>query len=118
MLGQAGSGKLRMSVGQSKLAAKVAKRFKESHCGSIGATSGLTSSLAFTPFQLSYLLNMHYSQACFVFCIELPNPGALAHQLGTGTQKYLFLCDGNISEDQKDMNLRSFNCTIRSLMKS
>lgn len=27
MLGQAGSGKLRVSVGQSKLAAKVAKRY-------------------------------------------------------------------------------------------
>ncbi|KAH9324645.1 hypothetical protein KI387_004823, partial [Taxus chinensis] len=51
MLGQAGSGKLRVSVGQSNLAAKVAKRFKEKHSGSSGATSGLTSSLAFTPVQ-------------------------------------------------------------------
>ncbi|KAK1371070.1 hypothetical protein POM88_037162 [Heracleum sosnowskyi] len=42
MLGQAGSGKLRISVGQNKLAAKVAKKFKERSFGS-GATSGLTS---------------------------------------------------------------------------
>ncbi|KAK1395791.1 hypothetical protein POM88_005654 [Heracleum sosnowskyi] len=42
MLGQAGSGMLRISVGQNKLAAKVAKKFKERSFGS-GATSGLTS---------------------------------------------------------------------------
>ncbi|KAK1352933.1 hypothetical protein POM88_052771 [Heracleum sosnowskyi] len=42
MLGQAGSGKLRILVGQNKLAAKVAKKFKERSFGS-GATSGLTS---------------------------------------------------------------------------
>ncbi|XP_022892011.1 U4/U6 small nuclear ribonucleoprotein Prp31 homolog [Olea europaea var. sylvestris] len=47
MLGQAGNGKLRVSVGQSRLAAKVAKKFKEKNYGSSGATSGLTSSLAF-----------------------------------------------------------------------
>lgn len=89
MLGQAGNGKLRVSIGQSKLAAKVAKkyvslvlpgqdlllkncqsrllifasshlfliiyiifRFKEKNFGSSGATSGLTSSLAFTPVQV------------------------------------------------------------------
>ncbi|KAK1371066.1 hypothetical protein POM88_037158 [Heracleum sosnowskyi] len=33
MLGQAGSGKLRISVGQNKLAAKVAKKFKERSFG-------------------------------------------------------------------------------------
>ncbi|KAJ6710278.1 PRE-MRNA SPLICING FACTOR PRP31 [Salix koriyanagi] len=49
MLGQAGNGKLRVSIGQSKLAAKVAKKFKVKNYGSSGATSGLTSSLAFTP---------------------------------------------------------------------
>uniref|UniRef100_A0A0E0AJY1 Nop domain-containing protein n=2 Tax=Oryza glumipatula TaxID=40148 RepID=A0A0E0AJY1_9ORYZ len=43
MLGQAGSGKLRVSAAQSKLAAKVAKKFKEKSYGSSGATSGLTS---------------------------------------------------------------------------
>ncbi|KAK6160182.1 hypothetical protein DH2020_003563 [Rehmannia glutinosa] len=52
MLGQAGNGKLRVSVGQSRLAAKVAKKFKERSFGSSGATSGLTSSLAFTPVQV------------------------------------------------------------------
>ncbi|GAB2301458.1 U4/U6-U5 snRNP complex subunit prp31 [Dionaea muscipula] len=51
MLGQAGSGKLRISAGRSKLAAKVAKKFKEKNYGSSGATLGLTSSLAFTPVQ-------------------------------------------------------------------
>ncbi|KAK7259364.1 hypothetical protein RIF29_24971 [Crotalaria pallida] len=66
MLGQTGSGKLRVSACQSKLAAKVAKKFKEKHYGSSGATSGLTSSLAFTPVQ----------------GIELSNPQAYAHQLG------------------------------------
>ncbi|KAI5433770.1 hypothetical protein KIW84_020872 [Lathyrus oleraceus] len=80
MLGQAGSGKLRVSVGQSKLAAKVAKKFKEKDYGSSGATSGLTSSLAFTP----------------VNGIELTNPQAHAHQLGSGTQSTYFSETGTI----------------------
>eukprot|EP01018_Ginkgo_biloba_P038520 Gb_36871 [translate_table: standard] len=58
----------------SKLAAKVAKRFKEKHYGSSGATSGLTSSLAFTPVQ----------------GIELTNPQAHGAYLGTGTQSTYF----------------------------
>uniref|UniRef100_A0A2P2KA19 Nop domain-containing protein n=2 Tax=Rhizophora mucronata TaxID=61149 RepID=A0A2P2KA19_RHIMU len=82
MLGQAGSGKLRVSAGQSKLAAKVAKRFKEKRYGSSGATSGLTSSLAFTPVQ----------------GIELTNPQAHAHQLGSGTQSTYFSETGTFSK--------------------
>nr|AFK40189.1 unknown [Lotus japonicus] len=82
MLGQAGSGKLRVSMGQSKLAAKVAKKFKEKSYGSSGATSGLTSSLAFTPVQ----------------GIELSNPQAHAHQLGTGTQSTYFSETGTFSK--------------------
>lgn len=46
MLSQAGNGRLRLSGGQSKVAAKVVK-FKEKHHGSGGATSGLASNLAF-----------------------------------------------------------------------
>ncbi|KAL9668533.1 hypothetical protein QQ045_006067 [Rhodiola kirilowii] len=72
MLGQAGYGKLRVSsVGQSKLAAKVAKKFKQR---SYGATSGLTSSLAFTPVQ----------------GIELSNPQAHGSLLGRVTQSTYF----------------------------
>ncbi|KAK6922162.1 Prp31 C-terminal, partial [Dillenia turbinata] len=82
MLGQAGSGKLRVSVGQSKLAAKVAKKFKEKNYGSSGATSGLTSSLAFTPVQ----------------GIELTNPQAYANQLGSGTQSTYFSETGTFSK--------------------
>ncbi|KAL5552914.1 hypothetical protein UlMin_040315 [Ulmus minor] len=82
MLGQAGNGKLRVSVGQSKLAAKVAKKFKEKPYGSGGATSGLTSSLAFTPVQ----------------GIELSNPQAHAHQLGSGTQSTYFSETGTFSK--------------------
>ncbi|PNY13105.1 U4/U6 small nuclear ribonucleoprotein Prp31-like, partial [Trifolium pratense] len=78
MLGQAGSGKLHVSAGQSKLGAKVAKKFKHKNYGSSGATSGLTSSLAFTPVQ----------------GIELTNPQARAHQLGTET--------GTFSKIQED----------------
>ncbi|GFZ21260.1 pre-mRNA processing ribonucleoprotein binding region-containing protein [Actinidia rufa] len=81
MLGQAGSGKLRVSVAQSKLAAKVSKRFKEKPYGSSGATSGLTSSLAFTPVQ----------------GIELSNPQA-ANQLGSGTQSTYFSEIGTFSK--------------------
>ncbi|CAI0386051.1 unnamed protein product [Linum tenue] len=92
MLGQAGSGKLRVAAGQSKLAAKVAKnsltlyhnlgfRFKERQFGSGGATSGLTSSLAFTPVQ----------------GIELSNPQAHAHQLGSGIQSTYFSETGTFS---------------------
>lgn len=82
MLGQAGSGKLRVSVGQSKLAAKVAKRFKEKSYGSSGATSGLTSSLAFTPVQ----------------GIELTNPQAHGAHLGGGTQSTYFSETGTFSK--------------------
>jgi len=82
MLGQAGSGKLRVSVGQSKLAAKVAKRFKEKNYGSSGATSGLTSSLAFTPVQ----------------GIELTNPQGHGAHLGSGIQSTYFSETGTFSK--------------------
>ncbi|KAM5576810.1 hypothetical protein ABKV19_007581 [Rosa sericea] len=83
MLGQAGSGKLRVSMGQSKLAAKVAKKFKDKNYGSTGgATSGLTSSLAFTPVQ----------------GIELSNPQAHGQQLGSGTQSTYFSETGTFSK--------------------
>ncbi|KAI3997726.1 hypothetical protein MKX01_040699 [Papaver californicum] len=83
MLGQAGNGKLRVSVGQSKLAAKVAKKSKIKSYGSIsGTTSGLTSSLAFTPVQ----------------GIELSNPQAHANQLGSGTQSTYFSEVGTFSK--------------------
>ncbi|GMH20715.1 hypothetical protein Nepgr_022556 [Nepenthes gracilis] len=86
MLGQAGSGKLRISAAQSKLAVKVAKKFKEKQYGSSGATSGLTSSLAFTPVQ----------------GIELTNPQAHAHQLGTGTQSTYFSETGTFSKIKRN----------------
>ncbi|GLJ26736.1 hypothetical protein SUGI_0520930 [Cryptomeria japonica] len=82
MLGQAGSGKLRVSVGQNKFSAKVAKRFKEKNYGSSGATSGLTSSLAFTPVQ----------------GIELTNPQAHGVYLGSGTQSTYFSETGTFSK--------------------
>uniref|UniRef100_A0A7N1A8C7 Nop domain-containing protein n=1 Tax=Kalanchoe fedtschenkoi TaxID=63787 RepID=A0A7N1A8C7_KALFE len=85
MLGQAGNGKLRVSVGQSKLAAKVAKKFKEKSYGSSGATSGLTSSLAFTPVQ----------------GIELSNPQAHGSLLGSGTQSTYFSETGRFSKIRK-----------------
>ncbi|KAK1284649.1 hypothetical protein QJS10_CPB21g00396 [Acorus calamus] len=72
MFGQAGSGKLRISVNQKKLS-KVANRFKEKFYGAGGATSGLIS-LAFTSVQ----------------GIELSNPQAHANQLGSGTQSTYF----------------------------
>ncbi|KAH7373778.1 hypothetical protein KP509_17G074700 [Ceratopteris richardii] len=82
MLGQAGSGKLRVSMGQNKLAAKAAKKFKEKSYGSSGATSGLTSSLAFTPVQ----------------GIELTNPQTHAALLGSGTQSTYFSETGTFSK--------------------
>nr|CAD1826678.1 unnamed protein product [Ananas comosus var. bracteatus] len=82
MLGQAGSGKLRVSVAQNKLAAKVAKKFKEKLYGSSGATSGLTSSLAFTPVQ----------------GIELTNPQAHGNLLGSGIQSTYFSETGTFSK--------------------
>lgn len=138
MLGQAGSGKLRVSIGQSKLSSKVAKRlalsfcfyilfiflscvhfisqfflffisvpfsfpqnlkikfilfhqshngqafkiylvllvfrFKEKSFGSSGATSGLTSSLAFTPVQviISSLEILEINRVEGIFLDELP----------------------------------------------
>ncbi|EPS69875.1 hypothetical protein M569_04885, partial [Genlisea aurea] len=84
MLGQAGSGKLRVTARQSKLGVKVAKKFKEKQFGSSGATSGLTSSLAFTPVQ----------------GIELSNPQA--NQLGGGTQSTYFSEIGTFSKIKKN----------------
>ncbi|XBI55204.1 hypothetical protein VPH35_037071 [Triticum aestivum] len=81
MLGQAGSGKLRVSAAQNKLAAKVAKKFKEKSYGSSGATSGLTSSLTFTPVQ----------------GIELSNPQAHGNLLGSGIQSTYFSETGTFS---------------------
>ncbi|XP_019184716.1 PREDICTED: U4/U6 small nuclear ribonucleoprotein Prp31 homolog [Ipomoea nil] len=78
MLGQAGSGKLRVSVGQSKLGAKVAKKFKKNY----GSRSGLSSSLGFTPVQ----------------GIELWNPEAYVNQLGSGTQSTYFSETGTFSK--------------------
>ncbi|KAK9278819.1 hypothetical protein L1049_028398 [Liquidambar formosana] len=52
----------------------VAKKYKEKHYGSSAATSGLTSSLAFTPVQ----------------GIKLTNPQAHADQLGSGTHSTYF----------------------------
>ncbi|KAK8926430.1 putative nucleolar protein 5-2 [Platanthera zijinensis] len=82
MLGQAGSGRLRVSVAQSKLATKSSKKFKEKHFGSSGATSGLTSSLAFTPVQ----------------GIELSNPQSHGNLLGSGTQSTYFSEVGTFSK--------------------
>ncbi|CAN0892906.1 U4/U6 small nuclear ribonucleoprotein Prp31 homolog [Linum grandiflorum] len=79
LLGQAGSGKLRVAASQNKLAAKVAKKFKQKHYGSSGASaSGLTSSLAFTPVQ----------------GMELSNPRAHAHQSRGGAQSRYFSENG------------------------
>ncbi|KAL7618743.1 U4/U6 small nuclear ribonucleoprotein Prp31 homolog [Lactuca sativa] len=82
MLGQAGNGKLRVSVGQSKLAAKVAKKGKDKQYSSGGATSGLTSSLAFTPVQ----------------GIDLIDPQADANRLGSGSQSTYFSETGTFSK--------------------
>ena len=75
MLGQAGSGKLGLSIdhGANKLAAKVTKRFKAKSYKSNGITmSGLTSNLTFTPVQ----------------GIELANPQADIHQHGGLSSTY------------------------------
>ncbi|KAG2497858.1 hypothetical protein HYH03_004124 [Edaphochlamys debaryana] len=77
VLGKEGSGRLRIVASQQKqkLSAKAQKKFKTKAYGSSGATSGLSSSLAFTPVQ----------------GIELENPNArLGQDLDTkdGTQSY------------------------------
>ncbi|KXZ56164.1 hypothetical protein GPECTOR_1g140 [Gonium pectorale] len=77
ILGKEGSGRLRIVASQQKqkLSAKQQKKFKARSYGSSGATSGLSSSLAFTPVQ----------------GIELENPSArLGMDLDTkdGTQSY------------------------------
>ncbi|KAK9805552.1 hypothetical protein WJX72_004756 [[Myrmecia] bisecta] len=77
VLGKEGSGRLRVAAKQQqqKLSAKAAKKFKQRSYGSSGATSGLSSSLAFTPVQ----------------GIELENPSArLGQELDKreGTESY------------------------------
>eukprot|EP00271_Cylindrocystis_brebissonii_P020029 TRINITY_DN643_c0_g2_i1.p1 TRINITY_DN643_c0_g2~~TRINITY_DN643_c0_g2_i1.p1 ORF type:complete len:500 (+),score=95.03 TRINITY_DN643_c0_g2_i1:421-1920(+) len=82
MLGQAGTGKLRVAGGTNKLAAK-AKKFREKQVGSSGATSGLSSSLAFTPVQGIELTNPHAQQQAL---------------LGSGTQSTYFSETGTFSK--------------------
>lgn len=84
MLGQAGSGKLRVAQSQKKITVK-AKKFKEKNYGSSGGTSGL-SSLVFTPVQ----------------GMELGNPQAQAQaNLGSGTQSTYFSETGTFSRLKK-----------------
>jgi U4/U6 small nuclear ribonucleoprotein PRP31 len=87
LLGQAGSGKLRVSTGQRKLAANVAKRYKEKNYGSSGVRSGLTSSLAFTPVQ----------------GMELSNPLRQGNLLCSGTGRTYFFRQRGIFKYQKDL---------------
>ncbi|KAL8140114.1 hypothetical protein V2J09_006135 [Rumex salicifolius] len=82
MLGQAGSGKLRVSAGPSKLLVRVNKKLKGRNYGSSGATTGMATGLAFTPVQ----------------GIELSNPQACAHQLGSGIQSTYFSETGTFSK--------------------
>ncbi|XP_010510964.1 PREDICTED: U4/U6 small nuclear ribonucleoprotein Prp31 isoform X3 [Camelina sativa] len=86
MLGQAGSNRLRVSSVPSKLKlnAKVAKKLKERQYTGGATTSGLTSSLAFTPVQ----------------GIELCNPQQ-ALGLGSGTQSTYFSESGTFSKLKK-----------------
>ncbi|KAH9685645.1 hypothetical protein KPL70_014037 [Citrus sinensis] len=97
MLGQAGSSKIRVFVAQMKLAAKVAKKFKEKHYGSSDATSGRKSRLAFTPVQW----------------LELSIPQAHAQQLGSGSQKKIrdLASDNHIREPRKLQIKYSFHET-------
>ncbi|CAL9041673.1 unnamed protein product [Musa banksii] len=90
MLGQAGSGKLRVSIGQSKIAAKAAKRFKEKHSGSNGAASGLTSSAIYTRTMMQLQIRG--------LGIELTNQQAYGTQLSSGTQSTYFSETGTFSK--------------------
>lgn len=81
MLGQAGSGKLRVAQSHKKIA--VPKKYKEKNYGSSGSTSGLAS-LVFTPVQ----------------GMELSNPQAQAN-LGSGTQSTYFSDTGTFSRLKK-----------------
>mmetsp|Transcript_9641 Transcript_9641/g.18075 ORF Transcript_9641/g.18075 Transcript_9641/m.18075 type:complete len:490 (-) Transcript_9641:177-1646(-) len=63
LLGAAeGGGKLRIQSKGSKLASKAAKKMKEKKYGSSGSTSGLSSSVAFTPIQGIELVNPEQPQ--------------------------------------------------------
>ncbi|KAH0903564.1 hypothetical protein HID58_043067 [Brassica napus] len=86
MLGQAGSNRLRISTVPSKLKINptIAKKLKERNYAGGATTSGLTSSLAFTPVQ----------------GIELCNPQQ-ALGLGSGTQSTYFSESGTFSKLKK-----------------
>lgn len=71
------------------LIARQFSRFKEKSYGSSGATSGLTSSLAFTPVQVSsvllfnYLLMFHSCQATMRFSkvMHVESDGGVVYSL-------------------------------------
>ncbi|PSC73830.1 U4 U6 small nuclear ribonucleo Prp31-like [Micractinium conductrix] len=76
MIGKEGSGRLRAVAAQQrqKLSAKAQKKFALKNYGSSGATSGLSSSLAFTPIQGIELAN--------------PNQAAQDDRMRDGTESY------------------------------
>ncbi|KAL4425922.1 hypothetical protein ABPG75_009938 [Micractinium tetrahymenae] len=76
VIGKDGSGRLRAVAAQQrqKLSAKAQKKFQLKNYGSSGATSGLSSSLAFTPIQGIELVN--------------PNQAAQDDRMRGGTESY------------------------------
>ncbi|KAL4420982.1 hypothetical protein ABPG77_001301 [Micractinium sp. CCAP 211/92] len=76
VIGKDGSGRLRAVAAQQrqKLSAKAQKKFQLKNYGSSGATSGLSSSLAFTPIQGIELVN--------------PNQAAQDDRMRDGTESY------------------------------
>lgn len=88
-------------------------RFKEKHYGSSGNTSGLSSSLAFTPVQVKCQtmadgFGYFHTFSCFFSVslqgIELSNPNAQAQsqaQLAGGTQSTYFSATGTFSKIKK-----------------
>jgi hypothetical protein len=71
-LGKEGSGRLRVNVSNKQsLSAKAQKKFKLKAYGSGGGTSGLSSSLAFTPIQVRDSLPEVFIYVTTV-CVSLP----------------------------------------------
>jgi len=86
MVGMSGSGKVRItSADKGLLKGSALKKLKAKHYGSSGATSGLSSSLAFTPVQ----------------GLELENPERPAEKIKEFKEKYFSATNAftNVTKD-------------------
>jgi hypothetical protein len=100
---------LRLNASQSKKLQRDASKFTAKKFGTSGATSGLSSSLAFTPIQgackfqcFSVSVPLHFSDPSSLAGIELANP-MRAPTLGAGGTDSVFGASRGFSRVSREL---------------